>query len=182
MKTLLLALALFWTSFSFAQVTEMHGVRHGKVGISIYYGDELLNIGSTKLLVLIDERTQEITIKLDPATLKTGVDSLDVKLRTGIQQEILFKGTIPLNLIMQKDKRFKTFEVEGELTVNGVTKPVSLFGSLRKSEQGMGIDGLLYLHFDPKLKDFDLHHLLPLFADFGCVEILQPISGLSGRN
>jgi len=160
----------------------MHGLRSGKIGISIYYGDDLLNIGSSKLLVLIDETTQEITIRLDPATLKTGIDSLDAQLRSGIQQEIVFKGSIPLNFIMQKDKRFKTFEVEGDLTVNGITKPVSLFGSLRKSEQGMGIDGLLYLHFDPELKDFGLDQMLPLFADFGCVEILQPISGLNGRN
>lgn len=160
----------------------MNEVRPGKIGISIYYKDTLLSIGSNKLKIVIDEQSNEIVIRLEPSTLKTGIDSLDRKLQAGFLPEAVYVGTIGLDKIWETGERARSFEVEGDLNINEVKQPITMFGSIQESQQGMGINGLLYLHFDPELSAFGLNETLPDFADFGCVEILQPISIANSRH
>lgn len=169
-------------NLAIAQNGMIRQVRMGKIGISIYYQDELITIGSNSVRLEIDDVTSEMTIRLDPATLKTGIDSLDRALRSRIYQDVIFRGVIGEQRLWEKGDRPSSFEVEGELTIEGVTSSVSLFGSMRKGQQGMGVDGILYLHFDPELKDYELDERLPGFAEFGCVEILQPLEIESDRH
>lgn len=173
---------MFLWGTSQGQIAEMHQLTPGRIGISIYYNDTLINIGSNKLKIIIDEQTDEITIRLDPTTLHSGIDSLDRKLQHGIMPEVVFNGTIDLDKIWETGERSRTFEVEGELTLNDVTEVVSFHGAIREAQQGMGINGILYLHFDPELKDFGLDEKLPHFAEFACVEILQPIHISNNRH
>jgi hypothetical protein len=146
------------------------------------YKDTLLSIGSNKLKIVIAEQSKEIVIRLEPSTLRTGIDSLDKKLQAGFMREVVFEGTIALDKIWETDERARSFEVEGDLTINEVKQPISMSGSIQESQQGMAINGLLYLHFDPELSAFGLNETLPEFAEFGCVEILQPISISNSRH
>ena len=182
MKRFILILLLFQSFASSGQTNDFNRVINGRVGISISYKDSLISIGSNDLLVFINDVTNEITIRLDPSTLKTGIDSLDAKLRSGFSQEAVFRGLIGVNNIWDKSTWEQSFELEGELTINQITQNVSLFGTLKESQQGMGISALLHLHFDPELKDYGLDQILPGFAEIGCVEMLQPISISNDRH
>lgn len=182
MKRLILILLLFQPFLSNGQSNDFNRVVNGRVGISISYQDSLISVGSNDLFVFINNVTREITIRLDPSTLKTGIDSLDAKLRSGFSQEVVFRGLIRMDNIWDKSTWGQSFAVEGELTINHFTQNVSLFGSLKESQQGMGIGALLYLHFDPELKDYGLDEVLPDFSGIGCVEMLQPITISNDRH
>lgn len=182
MRLLILGLLFLMSGSSFAQVAEMNPLKPGRIGISIYFNDTLINIGSNKLKILINEQTDEIIIRLDPTTLHSGIDSLDRKMQSGLMQEVIFRGTIDLDKIWETNDRGRAFEVEGDLTLNDVTEIVSFHGTIRESQQGMDINGLLYLHFDPELAVFGLDEKLPHFADHACVEILQPIKISNNRH
>ena len=182
MRWIFLLTLILFGSVAQAQMPEMHRIQHGKIGISIYYNDTLISVGSNKLVVLIDEQTRGIIIRLDPSTLTTGIDSLDAKLQKGYHEDVVFEGEIDLDNLWETEDAERSFEVEGDLTINGESQQVSLFGKLLESQQGMDINGLLYLHFDPLLIDFGLDELLPLFAEHACVEILQPIHIANNRN
>jgi len=173
---LLTVLLLLLIGSATAQEAKLHVVKDGRAGVSIYYRDTLLSIGSNKVRILLDDQTKEITIRMNPSSFRTGIDSLDVKLKNGIHQDVVFRGTIGLDRLFKRDKSDQNFEVEGELELNGVVREISMNGSLRESQQGMGITSMLYLHFDPELSQFGLDEALPHFAEFGCVEILQPLS------
>ena len=181
MRLAVLLFLLFGFGIANGQVAEMNQVRPGKIGISIYYMDTLLNIGSNKLNVYVNDQTEEIVIRLNPSSLRTGIDSLDQKLRDGFMNEVVFKGSFGLSKLWETGQLPRSFEMEGEMTIEGITSSISMNGSVQQSQQGMGINGLLYLHFDPELHAFGLDEKLPEFADFGCVEILQPISIANSR-
>lgn len=172
---------IFW-SLGAVRAQEMHRIQYGKIGISIFYNDTLINIGSNKLIVVINDQTGGIVIRLDPTTLRTGIDSLDLRLNKGNLQEVVFKGEVDLDKLWETKDTERYFEIEGELTINGETRVVSFHGNLRESQQGMDINGLLYLHFDPLLVDFGLEAVLPQFAEHGCVEILQPLHIANNRH
>ncbi|MFM1875111.1 MAG: hypothetical protein RL266_848 [Bacteroidota bacterium] len=182
MRLLVISLLLLFWSVANAQIAQMNQLRPGKIGISIYMDDTLINVGSTKLKVVINDQTKGIIIRLDPSTLRTGIDSLDVKLKALKWDEVVFEGEIDLDKLWQIDDVDQSFEVEGDLTVNDESQQVSMYGSLRESQQGMDVNGLLYLHFDPLLIDFGLDEVLPQFAEHACVEILQPVSIADDRH
>lgn len=167
---------------AFGQNGTIRQVRMGKIGISIYYQDTLLTVGSNSVRLIIDDAETKMTIRLDPSTLKTGIDSLDKKLRSRIHQDVVFNGEIVTQEPWIGGDRPESFEIEGDLTIEGVTNQVNIFAKLRKGKQGMGVDGILYLHFDPELADFELDTMLSGFAEFGCVEILQPMVIESDRH
>jgi len=156
-----------------AQDSRVYKTRDGKLGISIYYVDTLLAIGSNDLRLLIDNETRDILIAVNPNTLKTKVDSLDDMLTSGFYNDIVFKGQIGLNQVQTKGRSLQKFDVTGNLTINRHTKHIVMQGTLQHFEEGPGVESLLYLHYDINLVDFGLDKTLPGFANDGCVEILQ---------
>ncbi len=158
---------------AYAQDSRTYTSRDGKLGISIYYVDTLLTVGSSKLKVTIDNETMDILIMVKPKTLKTGIDSLDRKLSEGIHRDIVFKGQINLNQIQTKGRPVQKFDVTGTLTINERTKNITMQGRLQHYEEGPGIESLLYLHYDIELTDFGLDEKLLGFANNGCIEMLQ---------
>ncbi|MCF8278107.1 MAG: hypothetical protein K9J17_15340 [Flavobacteriales bacterium] len=166
-----------------AQDKTTFQIRDGKVGISIYYQDTLLNIGSHKLRMMINNVNMEVVIAVSPNTFSTGIDSLDLKLREGSQNDVVFRGVLGLDQLWTKNKSTQHFDAEGELTLNGRTESVVLKGALSDFQVGPNLDCMMYLHYDITLSDFGLDETLPDgFAETGCMEILQPLSLPTSRD
>lgn len=157
-----------------AQASKTFQIRDGKLGVSIYYEDTLLNIGSNKLKVLIDQNTMDITIIVDKSTLRTGIDSLDSKLQSGTTGDIRFNGRIGLPQLWVKGKPVQHFDIPGTLTVNDQTEEILIEGSIRDYREG-GVEMLLYMHYDLELAKFGLDKTLPGFASTGCIEMMQGV-------
>lgn len=168
--SLLLILGCVWTTN--AQMGKTYQLRDGKVGISIYYADTLLNIGSKKLRVMVDNETMDITIMVHPSTFRTGIDSLDNKLKQGALDDIVFKGRLGLNQLWTIGKPTQHFNIPGKLLINGKEGSILMNGSIRDYREG-GVEMLLYMHYDLTLSDFELDETLPGFAATGCIEMLQ---------
>jgi len=147
-------------------------MRDGKVGVSIYYLDTLLNIGSNKLRVMVDDVTMDVTIAVNPSTFASGIDSLDEKLSEGTSNDIVFRGRLGMDKLWVKGKPIQHFDIPGTLMMNGEAKEIRMNGSIRDYREG-GVEMLLYMHYDITLSDFNLDEQLPGFAKTGCIEMLQ---------
>lgn len=169
--TSLLLLLCFFGSAN-AQSGKTFQLRDGKVGVSIYYLDTLLNIGSNELRVRVDNVTMDITIAVNPSTFKIGIDSLDEKLRQGFHSDVVFRGRLGLNQLWTKGKPVQHFDIPGTLIINGESKDILMNGSIRDYQEG-GVEMLLYVHYDLTLSDFNLEEKLLGFATTGCIEMLQ---------
>lgn len=173
MKSLVSVVLLFCISgMAIAQSGKTFRLRDGKVGVSIYYLDTLLNIGSNELRIMVDDVTMDITISVNPRTFKTGIDSLDDKLNKGSSDDIIFRGRLGLNQLWAKGKSAQHFNIEGTLFINRESREILMNGSLRDHREG-GVEMLLYIHYDLALADFNLEEALPGFASTGCIEMLQ---------
>ncbi|MEO8063846.1 MAG: YceI family protein [Pseudomonadota bacterium] len=93
-------------------------------GMSVWRG----KFNSTTGTVVVDKeaKTGTVDIKIDAASVDTGNDKLNDHLRTA---EFFDVATIPAATYQGKLGKFKDgapTEVQGELTLHGVTKPVTL--------------------------------------------------------
>lgn len=157
------------------QANKIYRSRNGKVGIGIYYTDTLLNIGSDKLIVVLDYETTEIFMRLSPSDLITGIDSLDEDLQTLALPDVIFKGKLNVPFINTEQHVEEKFDIEGTLTINGVERQVMMSGTLEHMEQGPNLQSMLYIHYDLSLEEFGLKEQLPGFGDNACIEITEAI-------
>lgn len=159
----------------FAQAVEVYSGLDGTVGISIYYGDTLITIGSRDLITTLQYETADVRIQLDPQTLNSHIDSLDEKIRNVPYGNVVFEGALGVDYINTEDHGPQTFDAEGYLTINGITGLVLMNGSLEHWDSDLGIACMLYLHADIALEDFGLSEVLVDFAPIACIEIRQPL-------
>ncbi|MBI1287799.1 MAG: hypothetical protein GC178_09490 [Flavobacteriales bacterium] len=175
MRTLLLVLLTSVVFSAAAQNTEGYEIRDGRIGISVYVQDTLLDFGSNKLWLFIDYHSKRIKIKVDPTTFHCGVDSLDEKLENGNFRSVTFDGVLDIDRLSVQAKAPQHFEIEGDLELNGVTQQIIMMATLSDFRQGPNIECLLYIHYDMLLRDFYLDETLPNFGESACIEMLQTL-------
>lgn len=167
----------FYTSgfITSLKAQEYYVTRNGIIGIIIPYEGQMLNIGSNNLIVTLNYNTGDILIKLDISTLYTKIDSLDNKLPLPNYQVATFKGKLGIGYINTSKHSRQTFKTNGNLTINEITKFVSMSGVLEHTGFGPDINCLLYLCYDLPLADFNLDKTLSGFGNYANIEILQAI-------
>lgn len=175
MRTLLLVLLTSVVLSAGAQNTEGYEIRDGRIGISIYFQDTLIDLGSNKLWLFIDYHSKRIKIKVDPATFHCGIDTLDEKLENGNFRTVTFEGVLDIDRLSVQGKAPQHFEIEGDLELNEVTQPIIMKATLSDFRQGPNIECLLYVHYDLLLSDFYLDEVLPDFGESACIEMLQTL-------
>lgn len=93
-------------------------------GLSVWRG--VFNVTSGKIVLDREAQTGSVDVIIDPATVQTGQADLDKHLRSG---EFLDVEKFPQATYKGKLVKFKDgapTEVQGNLTLHGVTKPVML--------------------------------------------------------
>lgn len=158
-----------------AQNTEGYEIRDGKLGISVNCNDTLLAFGSNKLRTFINYTTKKIELSVNPSTLHSGIDSLDLPLEEGNFFDVVFRGELKIDHIATQSKAPQHFEIEGDLELNGQTKSMILQASFRDFRQAPNVECLLEIHFNLALADFGLDERFPTFGDVADVEILQTL-------
>lgn len=172
-KTLLFVFCVMVMVAARAQNTEGYELRDGKVGVSIYHQDTLLNFGSNHLRTVVHHDSKKIELSVDPSTFHSGIDTLDLKLHEGEFDRVLYKGEMMIEHIAVQSKAPQHFEIQGELQLNGVTRPLILKATFRDFRQAPNVECLLEINFTLNLSDFGLNETLPDFGESGSVEILQ---------
>lgn len=158
-----------------AQNTEGYEVRDGKIDISVNYHDSILNFDSRNLKVFIDNNTMRINISLSPSSLSCGVDSIDMQLQQSELEDLVFVGKIGLQRFWIQNKAPQHFEIEGKLTINGISKDIALQGSLFDYRQGPKMEALMSIQFELNVDDFDLRSKLNLSTPLIAIDIVQTI-------
>lgn len=175
MKTFLIAFFGFIGISVSAQNTEGYEIRDGKLGISINCNDTLLTFGSNKLRTFINFTTKEIELSINPSTLRSGVDSLDLPLEEGNYYDVVFRGELMIDQITVQSKAPQQVEIHGELELNGQTRPMILQGIFRDFRQAPSVQCLLEVSFELSLTDFGLDERFPAFGKVASVEMLQTL-------
>ena len=158
-----------------SQNEKIYVVRNGKLSVTTYYKDSLLRVRSNELKVTLDYETGDIAITLNPKSLRTGLDSLDIQLTETSFRDIIFLGNIGItNLNLSNDPE-QEITVIGNLTLNDITLPVIFQGKLKEWREGPGIGGILYLHSDFPISGFNLMNSHEGFSEYICVEIFDAL-------
>lgn len=168
----------------YAQVDGQR-VNFGKLSVNVYIHDtltndtlmhdSLMNIYSNEVIATIDRASGRVMIRFNPSTLRTSVDSINEKLQSGEWQDVFFTGYANRQHFNTREETEISFDIEGDLTVNDITRPAKWNGKLDHFEQGGKFDEILYLHYDIPLEEYGLDKLIPGMARFACLEIVQAV-------
>ena len=144
--SLFAAVALIAASFSlktFAQSTWTVDPAHSKLGFTIVHMGVSDVEGSFKISSAVitaasdDFSGASVTLTADAATLNTDNDARDKHVKSDAFLDVVKYPTITFKSTSFKKASATTYTIVGDLTLHGVTKPVTLTATLR---QGMGMN------------------------------------------
>jgi hypothetical protein len=147
-------LLLLW-SFS-AKAQQRYQTKEGSIEVIGSYRDSLIIANSNHLFVLINYETAEIGLTLNPATLRTTTDSLNVKLINSSIKPIILKGKLNIPYVQTLEHPDHKLNFEAELYLNGIVKTVYINGLLKHIASNETISCLLTLNFKFRLSDFGI--------------------------
>lgn len=153
---LIIALMLVLTLPGKAQ--QIYQTKEGSIGVISLYRDAKLIANSNQLFALINYETAEIQLTLNPATLRTTIDSLNVKLinsSIGIGPVIL-KGKLNIPYVNTLSHPDHKLNFEAELHLKEIVKLMYITGELKHIASNGTISCLLTLNFKLGLSDFEI--------------------------
>lgn len=86
----------------FSQQQQVYRTIKGNISISVPYNDSSLIAVSNQLIVMLDYETAKITFRVKYETLRTGIDSIDTKLKTLKGEELIFIGMLNIFINTQE--------------------------------------------------------------------------------
>ena len=145
---------LLW-SFS-AKAQQRYRTREGSIEVIGSYRDSIIIANSNRLFVLINYETAEIGLTLNPVTLRTTTDSLNVKLINSNMGQVVLKGQLNIPYVETLQHPDHKLNFEAELHLNGKAKRIYINGLLIHIASNETISCLLTLNFKLRLSDFGI--------------------------
>jgi hypothetical protein len=153
---------------------DVYRTTNGRIQIVGILNDSVLTGESNKLLASLNYETAEITLRLDKATIRTGVDSVDVKLKQLNQELLVFKGRLGVNFVKTESHPIQYFSVKGYLSsVSGDDRIIGE-GSLTHVFGGV-YSCVLNISFTVNIKDINFEIDIPGIGDEVQIKIIQTI-------
>lgn len=169
-----LSVCLFTFSKSQTQ-DEIYRTHNGGVAITMVINDTVLVANSNHLFIFLNYETSEISIKLDLTTLRTGVDSIDNKIRHISNCDWVYKGKLSIPHINLTDNDQKNITTEGTLNGFAVSKVINAEGTMERTYGGI-ITCVLSLTFKINLREIGVYqNELELFNENIQIDILQSL-------
>lgn len=153
---------------------EVYGTVNGTVHITGAWNDSALIAVSNELVVLLNYETAQFELRLDKSTLRTGVDSLDKKLKKFERDILIYEGKLGIEYIQTQSHPPQDFEVEGYLTCTPHNENIIGKGHLEHIF-GDVYSCILNMTFHLNLKEINLDIDLPGLQDEVHVEIIQTV-------
>jgi hypothetical protein len=147
-------LFLLW-SFS-AKAQQRYQTREGNIEVIGSYRDSIIIANSNRLFVLINYETAEIGLTLNPVTLRTTTDSLNMKLINSNTGQVILKGQLNIPYVETLQHPDHKLNFEAELHLNGMVKTIYVNGLLKHIASNETISCLLTLNFKLRLSDFGI--------------------------
>lgn len=108
---------------------QVYRIIKGDIFITMKHNDSALIAVSNQLIETIDYETSKITFSVDYETLRTGIDSIDNKLKLLKNGHLKFSGKIDLR-INTLNNSLQKFNIEGMFDSTSPPSPVFGNGSL----------------------------------------------------
>lgn len=157
-----------------SQAQEVYGTANGLVQITGVLDDSVLFASSNELVVILNYETAEFELRLDKSTLTTGVDSLDIRLKSLKDEFIIYTGKLGIEFIKTQKHAPQDFDVEGELVWNSKNEIISGLGHLEHIYSSV-YSCVLNMSFHLNLDDLKFDIGLLGLEDEIHVEILQAV-------
>lgn len=139
-----------------AEAQQRYQTKEGSIEIIGSYRDSIIIANSNHLFVLINYETAEIGLTLNPATLRTSTDSLNVKLINSSIKLVILKGKLNIPYVKTLEHPDYKLNFEAELHLNGMVKTAYVNGLLKHIASNETISCLLTLNFKLRLSDFEI--------------------------
>ncbi|MFV7234466.1 hypothetical protein [Flavobacterium sp. ZB4R12] len=146
-------IALLLWSFS-VKAQQRYQTREGSIEVIASYRDSIITANGNHLFVLINYETAEIGLTLSPTTLRTTIDSLNVKLINTSIKPIILKGKLNIPYVKTLEHPDHKLNFEAELHLNGIVKTIYVNGLLKHIASNETFSCLLTLNFKLRLSDF----------------------------
>lgn len=154
-KTILISVLAFLMSHQ-GKAQQIYQTKEGSIGVIGLYKDTMTSASSRQLFALINYETAEIELTLNPVTLRTTTDSLNVKLINSSVGLIMLKGKLNIPYVNTLSHPDHKLNFEAELHLNGIVKLMYVTGELKHIANNGIISCLLTLNFKLGLSDFKI--------------------------
>ncbi len=104
---------------------QIYRIIKGDIIITVKYNDTVLELKSNQLIETIDYETSQVTFTVPYETLRTGIDSIDAKLKLLEYLDLRFIGKMDLTVNTLSTSQQK-FNIEG--TIISAVPPTAAFG------------------------------------------------------
>ena len=141
---------------SAANAQQKYQTREGIIEVIGSHGDSIVIASSDHLFVLINYQTADIKLSLDPGTLRTETDSLNVTLINSPLKPILLEGKLNtpyVNTLQQPDQELN---FTAQLRMNKIVNTIYANGVLKHSTGSETFSSILSLNFKLRLSDFGI--------------------------
>jgi hypothetical protein len=127
-RHLLLFLILAASSLQLS-AQDIYRTRHGDIAISMGYGDTTLLLVSNELVVTLDYETSKVNFYVPYSTFRTGIDTIDARLRALRDTALEFYGKLGI-AINTKNISEQHYNMEGTLVSGSFLLPIQAIGSM----------------------------------------------------
>ena len=171
----LLALSFLLTfNFQTAKCQQLYSTSEGRIWIIAIVKDTAVNILSKHLFASINYNNAEISLTLDPRSLLSKNDSLNLLLALS-GEPIILKGKLNIPFINTTKHAPQKLNFEGELFANRIRKKIPVTGTLVHIADASTVACELSLKLNILLSDFHITDNPLNISDSVSVEILQAI-------
>jgi hypothetical protein len=153
---------------------EVYSTTNGIIHITGIWNDSALVAVSNKLVVLLDYETARFELRLDKSTLKTGIDSLDKKLKKLENDVLVYEGELGIDFVQTQSHPPQDFTIEGYLTCAFHNESIIGQGHLEHIF-GNVYSCILSMTFHLNLKEINLEIDIPGLEDEIHIEIRQTV-------
>ncbi|PKH66355.1 hypothetical protein CXF59_10355 [Flavobacterium sp. ALD4] len=171
-KTAWVAAIVLLLCSSTIRAQQRYQTREGMVEVIGSYRDSRVIATSDHLFIVINYQTAEIGLSLDPATLRTETDSLNVILINSPLMPVILEGKLNIpyvNTLQQPDQELNFTAL---LHMNKIVKTIYANGAIKHSTGNDNFSSLLTLNFKLRLSDFGIV-LLEGWSDEITIQIYQ---------
>lgn len=142
-KYWVLLVSLLFVNKAFNQ--SIYQTQKAEMTLKGVVNDSVFEAESKEVVILLNYQDASFIIKMDKSTFKTGVDSIDNKLKHLKYDIITFKGELGIDYINTNDDTPNDFQVEGVLSTN--SKIIKGTGNLLHTSSRGRYSGILTLDF-----------------------------------
>ncbi|UQD55144.1 hypothetical protein [Flavobacterium sp. K5-23] len=145
---------LLWNFSTKAQ--QRYQTREGIIAVIGSYRDSIVIASNDHLFVLLNYETADITLTLNPATLRTTTDSLNVILTNLSLMPVILKGKLNIPFVNTLEHPDQKLNFTAELHMNKIIKTIYANGQLKHIAGNETFSNLLTLNFKLLLSDFGI--------------------------